>query len=444
MGIRKVSFLVSIVALLLVGTQPATAKGDKGNLVIHTHPRQAYIYADGVPYVESKGHYIMLSPGEHKIDIYNYGYRPESRKVTIVAGKTWVMDVTMQKLPGQVSGPWGCITIEGAPHAAVLLNGKDPSAFFVGHGDEFDNELIWHQELIVPPGRQELTLEYGPGDPWTTTVDVEANKRVVVDAYKGVRKTVSWSRGEQMKELPQFQAGIASAQVVVEKVAGSFSANSSPINCGDSANLTWSSKGASKVTLNGEPVSSNGQQTVRPNTDTTYKLTVAGPGGVYTSDATVKVNNTIDASLNVTPSEVNYQGSSQPRNANVTWSAANASSVTLDPIGQVAENGSREVSITPTSNAAGAIDQNVTYTLHATNACGGSETRTASLHLTGEPQPAVANGSAAPPTELAAYHPPAKPAELPHTASRLPLMGLIGILFLAAAASLRVILKISV
>ena len=64
----------------------------------------------------------------------------------------------MQAIPGTVSGPWGCITLEGAPRAAVLLNGKDPAVFFVGHGDEFNNEWGWQQELIVPPGKYELTV----------------------------------------------------------------------------------------------------------------------------------------------------------------------------------------------------------------------------------------------------------------------------------------------
>ena len=33
--------------------------------------------------------------------------------------------------------------------------------------------------------------------------------------------------------------------------------------------------------------------------------------------------------------------------------------------------------ITPTKTSPGPIDETVTYTLHASNACGGSETRTA-------------------------------------------------------------------
>ena len=84
----------------------------------------------------------------------------------------------------------------------------------------------------MPPGKHVLTLEYLESDPWTTTVDVQANKRVVVDAYKGVRETVAWSRGEQLTELPRFHAGIASAKVVVEGVNGRLRASSGQVNCG--------------------------------------------------------------------------------------------------------------------------------------------------------------------------------------------------------------------
>ena len=42
---------------------------------------------------------FVLTAGEHKIDLYNYGYKPESRNVTIEAHKTMVIDVTMQADP---------------------------------------------------------------------------------------------------------------------------------------------------------------------------------------------------------------------------------------------------------------------------------------------------------------------------------------------------------
>ena len=446
MRVRLLSLVISSVALLLICVHPAMARSNKGYLVVHVSPPETYIYADGEPIVESKDHFIILTPGEHKIDMYNYGYKPETRNVTIVARKWWNIHVTMEPIPGKISGPWGCITIEGAPHAAILLNGKDPAAFFVGHGDEFDNEWVWKQELIVPPGKHELTVNNLHLDPWTTTVEVQANQRVVVDAYKGVRKTVPWSRGQQLAELPRFHAGIASAEVAVEKVTGQFAASSEQVNCGDSAHLTWSSTGAGITEINGAPVSASGDQTVEPKQATDYKFRAAGPGGVYTSDATVNVNPDIHASLSVTPADVNIQNNSQgtrPQStATVTWSAPNADSVTIDPLGSVGANGSQEVPVAPSSSSPGPIDQTVTYTLHASNACGESETRTATLHLTGSN--GVLQGTAAPPEEPPAEAPQvaaAAPEQLPQTASQWPLLGLIGILLLAVAASFHLILK---
>lgn len=163
MRVRQFSFLLSAVVLLLTWAQPA--RSQSGKLIVRANPPQAYIYVDDQPVVDSKGHLVCLTPGNHKVDIYNYGYKPETRNVTITAHKTTVLDVTMQAVPGGVSGPWGCITLEGADRSAVLLNGKDPSVFFVGHGDEFNNDFVWKQELIVPPGKYELTLACNCGDP---------------------------------------------------------------------------------------------------------------------------------------------------------------------------------------------------------------------------------------------------------------------------------------
>src|SRR5579864_7125417 len=190
MRFRHLGSMISWTALAFFCTLPLMAVEKEGHLKIHCYPKQAYVYADGEPIVESLGHFISLSPGTHRIDLYNYGYKPETRMVTVESHKTVHLDVTMQQTQGIVTGPWGCITIKGhSVHSAVLLNGKDPQIFFVGHVDEFNNDFIWKQELVVPPGRHQLTLEYLDHTPWTTTVDVQANQRVVVDAYKGVSKT---------------------------------------------------------------------------------------------------------------------------------------------------------------------------------------------------------------------------------------------------------------
>ena len=79
-------FFASVAALLLICVQPVMAQS--GKLKVHVNPREAYIYADGKPVVEARNHSITLPAGEHKIDLYNYGYKPESRNVTIEANKT--------------------------------------------------------------------------------------------------------------------------------------------------------------------------------------------------------------------------------------------------------------------------------------------------------------------------------------------------------------------
>lgn len=441
MRIRRLNLVVSavsVVALLLVWLQPLSAS-DRGSLIVRVSPKETYIYADGKPVYESKGHYVTLEPGEHKIDLYNYGFRHETRTVTITSHKATVINVTMQAIPGAISGPWGCITIEGPHGAAVLLNGKDPESSFVGNIKEFDNDHFWKKELIVPPGKQELTVAYMDRDPWTTTVDVEANKRVVVDAFKGVRKTLPWSRGEQLKEMSRFQGGVLNDHVAVEKVGGQFAASAGQVNCGDSAHLTWSSTGATKTEINGAPVSNSGDETVQPKQNTTYKFTAVGPGGTYTSDATVSVNSDINASLSVSPTDVSVtggQGDPAAKTATLTWSAPNATSVNVDPIGSVGESGSREVPVNASSSS-GPIDQTVTYTLTASNACGGSQTRTALLHITG-PVQSAANEPPAPPPQVVEN---SSSKQLPHTASPLPLIGLVGGLLLGVAASLRLLLK---
>ena len=78
----------------------------------------------------------------------------------------------------------------------------------------------------------------------------------------------------------------------------------------------------------------------------------------------------------MSPAEVRYhkigEKVDQQGTATVTWSAPNADSVSVDPLGSVGASGNREVPVTPTKTSAGPVDETVTYTLHASNACGGS------------------------------------------------------------------------
>jgi outer membrane protein OmpA-like peptidoglycan-associated protein len=383
---RFVPLSVSALALCIV--VPCMAQSGDGKVAIHATPKQAYVFVDGRAISEaSKHHSLTLSAGDHKIVLANYGYTPETRNVTVTAGKTTDLDVTLQPVSSTVAGPFGAMTIEGAAHDAVLLNGKTPD-FFVGHGDEFDHDWGWKQELVVPPGSYQVSVLSGDKEVWSGPVDVAANKRVVVDIPKGVRKTVDWPRGSKLTSIPRFTVGTASATVAVAKPTAQLSATTAQVNCGDPAQLKWTSTDAPSVQISSiGPVASNGDQSIDPKQTTTYNLTASGPGGTTTSSATVNVNTAIQANLQLSPAEVHYRRIAdkvvQDDSSALNWSAANASTVSIDPLGTVGATGNRPLQVTPKKTTPGPINETVTYTLTATNGCGGTETRTAALHIVG-------------------------------------------------------------
>ncbi len=383
---RFVPLSASALALCIV--VPCIAQSGDGKVAVHVTPKQAYVFVDGRAISEaSKHHSLSLSAGDHKIVLANYGYTPETRNVTVTAGKTTDLDVTLQPVTSTVAGPFGAMTIEGAAHDAVLLNGKTPD-FFVGHGDEFDHDWGWKQELIVPPGTYQVSVLSGDKELWSGPVDVAANKRVVVDIPKGVRKTVDWPRSSKLTSIPRFTVGTASATVAVAKPTAQLSAAMAQVNCGDPAQLKWTSTDAPSVQISSiGPVASNGDQNVDAKQTTTYNLTASGPGGTATSSTTVNVNTAIQANLQLAPAEVHYRRIAdkvvQDDSSALNWSAANASTVSIDQLGTVSATGNRPLQITPKKTTPGPIDETVTYTLTATNGCGGTETRTAALHIVG-------------------------------------------------------------
>ena len=130
--------LIACVVLLVLAAGISVCAQD-GKLTIHVTPKQTYVFVDGRALGEASHHHsLSLSAGNHKIDLVNYGYNPTSRTVTITAGETANLEVTLEPVAGTVSGPFGAMTIEGAARDAVLLNGKTPD-YFVGHGDEFNH-----------------------------------------------------------------------------------------------------------------------------------------------------------------------------------------------------------------------------------------------------------------------------------------------------------------
>jgi peptidoglycan-associated lipoprotein len=72
-------------------------------------------------------------------------------------------------------------------------------------------------------------------------------------------------------------------------VTATLSANPTSIQRGQSATLTWSTDGATDVTVEGNKVDLSGSQTVSPTDTTTYHLSAKGAGGTQDATATVTV-----------------------------------------------------------------------------------------------------------------------------------------------------------
>ncbi|MGH9560175.1 MAG: PEGA domain-containing protein, partial [Terracidiphilus sp.] len=388
---------LTLVLALALTVSVGFAKDGDGKLKIKVSPKQAYVFIDGNAMREGS-HSYTLTPGKHTVEVVNYGYQSSKQDVDITAGKATPLDVKLQSEGGKVSGPFGDVQFKGDHARAAVLSNGDTPAYFVGHVDEFDWDWIWHQNLMLPPGAHHITVTRGGKTIWSGDVTVAAGKKVVVDLSNGKQKTVDWKRGEKLKELERFKAGIASAAVAVAPVTGSFSASNANINCGQSSTLNWQSTEAAETNIsNVGNVQPSGTQSVSPHATTTDDFTAKGPGGTYTGNSTVNVNTKVDASINANPAEVHYHKIGdkvvQQDSTTLTWQTSNASTITVD--GKTVDASGTEMeqpapadtSEVPQGQPARNIDETKNYTLNASNVCGGSATENAPVHIVGEIEP---------------------------------------------------------
>jgi hypothetical protein len=119
----------------------------------------------------------------------------------------------------------------------------------------------------------------------------------------------------------------------------SFSVTPQVIPSGGTATLTWSAEGASKVTLDEEPVAVQGSKTVTLTRTTTHALRIVFPDN-STQDLTSSV---MVYSFSVSPKYIR-----RGESATLQWNAEGASKVTLDSQ-EMAVRGSRVVTPTQTT-----------------------------------------------------------------------------------------------
>jgi len=409
----KLFFRYVCLPFVVVALLPTIASSQEiGTLKMSVFPKEAYTFVDGNA-IGPGNRRIHLPYGSHQVIVANYGYKFYEKEVTVDSPRASVLKVTLDPIGEEVSGPRGRIQIElgelgtftDAGADAVLLNGKTVN-YFVGHVDEFNHDIHWHQELIVPPGTHQVTVTRNGKEAWSGNLTVAANQRVIVNIANGKQKTKDWPRGTQLGALPRFTARTASATVVIAPVSGTISATPAKIDCGQNSTVKWAAKDAVDADVSHmSPVPMVGERSVSPKQTTTYDFTAKGPGGSATSSTTLEVNPTVQASLNATPSEVHYRRigdkTLQTSDVTVNWSSTNADTTSVTPFGSVEPNGNKVVTVTPSQSSNGPLDETVNYTLTATNACGGSETKTVSYHITGsiEPIPEVLLNSVFFPTD---------------------------------------------
>jgi hypothetical protein len=369
-----------------------------GKVKISVSPSEAYTFLD-LKAIGPGDQSLDVAPGKHNVTVANYGFKFFQQDVEIQPGQTASIEAKLQPDGAPVSGPRGRIQFEvgmwNAGDYAVFLNGKTPK-YFVGHVDEFNNDMGWKQELIVPPGTYEVTVTRRGRVAWSGSVPVVPNQRVIVDISNGKQLVKQWPRGAELGSKERFEAGTASASVIVAPVSGSISVNPTRIDCGQPAELKWASvETVDSQISNMSTVPQDGQATVSPKQTTAYDLTATGPGGVVKTTANLEVNPTVAAQLEASPVEAHYRRIGdkiiEQNSATVKWSTSNAGSISMEPLGPVEADGTRSTDITPTQSTEGPIDETHTYSLHASNVCGGSAVKTASVHLTGsiEPVPVV-------------------------------------------------------
>ncbi len=146
------------------------------------------------------------------------------------------------------------------------------------------------------------------------------------------------------------------------------------IQQGEDVQVTWTSKNAKDVTINGETVDKNGSKVVSPDATTTY-MAVAKRGKKEVRDSKVVAVNPRAPRPTITVSS-DQSAITRGQSTTLRWNSTNADTVTITDLGTVPASGSRVVS----------PSLSTTYTATATSR-GGNESASARVTVTEEDLP---------------------------------------------------------
>ncbi len=145
----------------------------------------------------------------------------------------------------------------------------------------------------------------------------------------------------------------------------SFTSNPTGISSGTSSTLTWTTSGATTISISPggfSSASASGTTSVSPTATTTYTLTATNASGSATSQATVAVNTGGAGAPTITSFTANPTTINSGSSSTLAWAATGATSIAITPGTFTSTSASGSTSVSPTATT--------TYTLTATNASG--------------------------------------------------------------------------
>ena len=300
---------------------------------------------------------VSISPG--------IGPVSSSGSQTVNPDETTEYTLTASNLSGS-SRSWATITVAAPSKPAVGSFSANPGTITAGQSATLSWNVTGATSVSISPGIGSVSSS------GSQTVTPTETTTYTITATNDAGSSTTTAKVTVNPSGPPTIAG--------------FTASPASITSGSSCTLSWSSSGATSVSINQGlgTVSTSGTRSVSPSATTTYTLTAGNSLGSTTATATVTV--TAAGIPVITTFTAGPTSITAGDNTTLTWTVTGATTVNITPdVGTVAATGTR--TLVPTTTT--------TYTLTATNT-NGPATATATVTVTSEGSPVVSSFYASP------------------------------------------------
>jgi hypothetical protein len=172
----------------------------------------------------------------------------------------------------------------------------------------------------------------------------------------------------------------------------SFAANPATIDSGTSTTLSWTTSGATTISISPGAFSStsaSGSTSASPTATTTYTLTATNSSGSTTSKVTVTVNTNSSSKPTISSFAANPTSINSGSSSTLSWISSGATSIAITPGSFTSSSASGSTGVSPTTTT--------TYTLTATNSSGSTtSTLTVTVNTSSSSKPTISSFAANP------------------------------------------------